>query len=78
LAPFGIRPDSIPTTFNIFMNVGIDVKGRLAVLPPRSRAGGCIELGAEMDLVVGVTACSAELSNNYCFKPILYETYGSV
>jgi uncharacterized protein len=26
-----------------------------------------------MDLVVGLTACSAEQSNNYAFKPIEFE-----
>src|SRR4051812_44204267 len=76
LAPFGITPDRIPTTFNVFMNVEMDAEGRLAVKPPRSSAGDCIEVRAEMDLVVGLTACSAELSNNYRFKPIDYEIDG--
>jgi uncharacterized protein YcgI (DUF1989 family) len=26
-----------------------------------------------MDLIVGLTACSAEMSNNYRFKPIEFE-----
>jgi len=73
LAPFDIAPDSIPTTFNIFMNVEIDEKGELKILPPRSKAGDSILLRAEMDLIVGLTACSAEMSNNYRFKPIGYE-----
>jgi uncharacterized protein YcgI (DUF1989 family) len=73
LAPFGIGPDSIPTTLNIFMNVEIDAKGAFRVLPPRSRAGDSIVLRAEMDLIVGLTACSAEMSNNYRFKPIGFE-----
>jgi uncharacterized protein YcgI (DUF1989 family) len=72
LAPEGIAPDAIPTTFNIFMNVEVAVDGKIAVLPPRSRAGDCIELRAEMDLIAGLTACSAEMSNNYAFKPIWY------
>jgi uncharacterized protein YcgI (DUF1989 family) len=76
LAPFGILPDSIPTTFNIFMNVEMSPDGRLAVRPPLSRPGDCIELRAEMDLIVGLTACSAEMSNNYRFKPIDYEIDG--
>lgn len=71
-APFGIAPDAIGTTFNIFMNVAIDTAGKLAVLPPRSRAGDEIHLRARMDLIVGLTACSAEMSNNYAFKPIDY------
>lgn len=73
LAPFGIPADSIPTTLNIFMNVEIEMDGTLKILPPRSKAGQSILLRAEMDLIVGLTACSAEMSNNYRFKPIGYE-----
>jgi uncharacterized protein YcgI (DUF1989 family) len=73
LSHFGVEPDNIPTTFNIFMNVEIAADGRLAVRPPRSRPGDYIELRAEMDLIIGLTACSAEMSNNYRFKPIDFE-----
>ena len=52
------------------MNVEIQPSGELRILPPRSRAGDHIVLRAEMDMIVGVTACSAELSNNGTFKPI--------
>jgi uncharacterized protein YcgI (DUF1989 family) len=77
LAPFGIEPDAIPTTLNIFMNVEIQANGQLRILPPRSRAGDHIVLRAEMDMIVGVTACSAELSNNGTFKPIDVELLAS-
>ena len=70
LSPFGIQPDRIPTTLNVFMNVVIAADGELSILPPRSRAGDYLLLRAEMDMIVGVTACSAELSNNGTFKPI--------
>ena len=70
LEPFGIAGDDIPTTFNVFMNVGIMPSGELEIGPPLSRPGDFVDLRAEMDLVVGVTACSAEKSNNYSFKPI--------
>lgn len=70
LAPFGVTPDRIPTTLNVFMNVVIAPSGELTIGPPRSRAGDYFAVRAEMDLVVGVTACSAELSNNGSFKPI--------
>lgn len=76
LAPFGIGPDGIPTTFNIFMNVQVLPSGQLQILPPLSRAGDYLELRAEMDMIVGVTACSAELSNNGSFKPIEIEIRG--
>jgi uncharacterized protein YcgI (DUF1989 family) len=70
LAPFGIEPDAIPTTLNLFMNVQVAAHGELTIGPPRSKAGDYVVLRAEMDMVVGVTACSAELSNNGSFKPI--------
>jgi uncharacterized protein len=70
LAAFGIPPDTIPTTLNVFMNVEIQPNGELRILPPRSRAGDHIVLRAEMNMIVGVSACSAELSNNGTFKPI--------
>ncbi len=70
--PHGIQPQQIATTFNIFMNVVVDADGTVRVLPPASRAGDFIELRAEMDLVCGLTACSAEQSNNGVLKPIDY------
>ena len=73
LGPFGIVEDDIPTTFNVFMNVAVSPSGELDIRPPLSKAGDYVELRAEMDLIVGVTACSAEKSNNYGFKPIEIE-----
>ncbi|MDO9635495.1 MAG: urea carboxylase-associated family protein [Thiobacillus sp.] len=76
LAPYGIAPDQIPVTFNVFMNVDINGEtGELAVRPPRSKAGDHVDFVAQMDLIVGLTACSAEQSNNYSFKPIDYEVF---
>lgn len=72
---FGIAPDQIPTTFNIFMQVAVSPDGKIEVLPPRSKSGDYIDLEALMDVFVGVTACSAEKSNNYKFKPIRVEVY---
>jgi hypothetical protein len=75
LEKFGIAPDMIPTTLNVFMNVIVKPNGELQIDPPPSRAGDFLLLRAEMDLIVGVTACSAEMSNNYSFKPIDVEIY---
>ena len=70
LLPFGVEPDHIPTAFNIFMNVTIGPDGKLTVLPPQTQAGDFIRFRAEMELVVGLTACSAYASNGGSFKPI--------
>ena len=77
LASYGITPDDIPTAFNIFMNVQFDSSGKLSVLPPTSTAGDYILLEAQMDLIIGLTACSAEDSNGGTFKPIHYQILGS-
>ncbi len=73
LAPYGVTEDMIPTAFNCFMNVPVDgATGRLEVLPPTSVAGDRVVLRASMDLVIGLTACSAPASNGGSFKPIHY------
>lgn len=74
LEPYGILPDEIPVTFNVFMNVSVNGDtGEIAVLPPLSKAGDSIIILAEMDLIVGLTACSAGMSNNFTFKPIGFQ-----
>ena len=74
LKDYGITVDDIPICFNIFMHVTVNGEtGRIDVLPPKSKAGDHLIIEAEMDLIIGMTACSAEMSNNYSFKPIGYE-----
>lgn len=73
LSEFGIEADRIPVCFNIFMHVAVDPQsGAISVLPPKSKAGDFIVLEAMTDLIVGLTACSAGMSNNFSFKPIGY------
>jgi uncharacterized protein YcgI (DUF1989 family) len=73
LAPHGVTPDRIPVAFNCFMNVPVDAEtGRLSVLPPISKPGDRISFRAEMDLLIGLTACSAYASNGGSFRPIDY------
>lgn len=72
LEPYGIAPDAIPCAFNVFMNVPVAADGSLRVDPPVSKAGDYIRLHATMDLVIGLTACSAYASNGGSFKPIDY------
>lgn len=73
LKEYGIGADDIPISFNIFMHVTVDSEtGKIGVQPPKSKAGDHILVQAKMDLIIGLTACSAEMSNNYSFKPIGY------
>ena len=73
LKKYHIEPDNIPICFNVFMHVAVDGNtGKISVLPPESKAGDLTIFEAKMDLIVGMTACSAGMSNNYAFKPIGY------
>lgn len=72
LARYGIAADRIATTFNIFMNVWSEPEGTLHIAPPLSVAGDTLVVQAEIDLIVGLTACSAEKSNGGVCKPIDY------
>jgi uncharacterized protein YcgI (DUF1989 family) len=73
LAAFDIPLHSIPTAFNVFMNVSVQPNGTVEIGAPRSRPSDRIEMRAEHDLVIGLTACSAEKTNNYRLKPIDFE-----
>ncbi|MEE2772366.1 MAG: DUF1989 domain-containing protein, partial [Bacteroidota bacterium] len=73
LKDYSIEEDDIPTAFNIFMNVQFDDQGKLSVKKPTSKAGDYVLFEAKMNLIVGLTACSAEDSNGGSFKPIGYE-----
>ena len=77
LAPYGVVPDQVSTTLNIFMNVWTDHSGELHIDPPTSVAGDRFAVRAEMDLHVGLTACSAEKSNGGVCKPIDWEVVGA-
>lgn len=70
LEPVGVAADRIGTTFNAFMDVWTDIDGELHIDPPPTRPGDRIAIRAEIDLLIGVTACSAEKSNNGRCTPI--------
>ena len=55
------------------MNVQFDQNGKLSVKAPLSKPNDFVVFKALMDVIVGLTACSAEDSNNGSFKPIHYE-----
>ena len=75
LKGYGIQASQITIPLNIFMNIEINRKGEIKIHPSMSKAGDYIELRAEMDMVVGVTACSAGLCNNFKWTPIDVEIY---
>jgi uncharacterized protein len=70
LGPYGVEPDRIGSTLNVFMDVWTDERGELHIDPPPTRPGDRFSIEARVPVVVGVTACSAEKSNNGVCTPI--------
>jgi uncharacterized protein YcgI (DUF1989 family) len=62
LAPHGIGFPQVTDPFNVFMNTAIDEAGRMAIYRPQSGAGDHLDLRAEMDLIVAVSACAADVN----------------
>ncbi|KAA3645087.1 MAG: urea carboxylase-associated family protein [Chloroflexi bacterium] len=75
LAQYGITSSQISIPLNIFMNVTISEAGHINIKPPRSKVRDYIELRAEMDLIVAITACSAGACNNFHCTPIDVEIF---
>jgi len=75
LMNYGIQASKITIPFNIFMNIEISRQGKITIQSPLSKAGDYIELRAEMNMIVGVTACSAGKCNNFKWTPIDVEVY---
>lgn len=54
---FGLSPDYVHDAFNIFMVTGLNENDRFFYVDPVAQKGDYMELYAEMDCIVGVSAC---------------------
>lgn len=75
LREHGVGRWRIPTAFNVFMNVPLNDKLDLEVIAPVAKSGDYVIFHAKMDLLIGLTACSAGSSNNFRFKSIAYSIF---
>jgi uncharacterized protein len=57
IAEFGLTPDYVHDAFNIFMTTGLDENDRFFYLDPDAKQGDYVELHAEMDCLVAISAC---------------------
>jgi uncharacterized protein YcgI (DUF1989 family) len=58
LAPFGIIPEDIPSPFNLNQHMKIDgITGKMEHTPNRPAEGNNMDIRAEMDLLVALSAC---------------------
>ena len=65
VAPYGLLPEDIPDTMDIFMNYRHSCEdGRWYIDEPVSKPGDYIEFRAEMDLLVGFSNCPEDQLTN--------------
>ena len=58
LAPYGIAPEDVPSPFNLNQHMLIDgATGRMEHTTVRAQPGSYVDLRAEMDLIVALSAC---------------------
>jgi len=57
IAPFGLGPVDVHDPFNIFMTTGLNRSGKPFYLPSNARKGDYVDLLAEMNVLVAISAC---------------------
>jgi uncharacterized protein YcgI (DUF1989 family) len=62
VAEYGISPEDVPDTMDVFMNYQHDCEqGRWVIKAPVTKPGDYIEFRAEMDLLVGLSNCPMDV-----------------
>jgi uncharacterized protein YcgI (DUF1989 family) len=62
LAALSVQIGFTPSPLNLFMNVPVTADGRLDRVPPASRPGDYVDLRAELDAVVAISACPQDIT----------------
>jgi uncharacterized protein YcgI (DUF1989 family) len=81
IKPYGLGPHHVQDAFNIFQKSGVSPEdGRLYLAPSDAKKGDYIELYAEIDLLVALSACpsgsgSTGLVEGIEVRPLGYEVF---
>jgi hypothetical protein len=77
--PYGIAPEDLPDSFDVFMNVEHDVAaGEWRIKEPVSRPGDYIEFRMEMDCIIALSNCPMDViapTNGWICTPLKVEIY---
>ena len=57
IAPYGLGAGDVHDPFNIFMTTGLNRSGKPFYLPSNARKGDSVDLLAEMNVLVAISAC---------------------
>lgn len=69
---YGLTPDDVHDSFNLFMCTGVHPSGRLTIERQSSRPGDHIDLLALIDLLAVPNVCGADImrTSNFSIKPV--------
>jgi len=80
IAPYGLLPEDVPDTMDLFMNYRHDcAQGRWIIGEPVSKPGDYIEFEAMMDVLVGLSNCPMDVlapCNAYHCTPVKVTIFG--
>lgn len=69
LGKYGLGPRDLHATVNLFSKVTVDAEGNLHYSADNSRAGGYVELRAEMNVLVLLNTCPHPLDTSATYSP---------
>jgi uncharacterized protein YcgI (DUF1989 family) len=77
IAPHGLSVHDVHDAFNIFMKTGLGPDDRLFWEAAESEPGDYVELRAEIDCLIAVSACPGEANRNpdYGLRPLRLDVY---
>jgi uncharacterized protein len=69
---YGLTPDDVHDSFNLFMNTGVDAAGKLFIKRQRSKPGDHVELLALIDVLAVPNVCGTDVmrTSNFSMKPV--------
>ncbi|MBV8031835.1 MAG: urea carboxylase-associated family protein [Betaproteobacteria bacterium] len=69
---YGLTPDDVHDSFNLFMRTGVDAAGNLFIDRQASKPGDFVELLAVVDVLAVPNVCGADVmrTSNFSIKPV--------
>ena len=80
ISPFGLAAEDVHDAFDLFMKTGIHECGSMFIAPPDVVRGDYIDLRAEVDCLVALSACPSGdhfPTNGGSNKAVLIEVHAS-
>src|ERR1700719_1123084 len=75
ITPFGLGAGDVHDPFNIFMTTGLNGSGKPFYLPSDARKGDYVDLLAEMNVLVAISACPGGSSGKQSY-PLELDIFG--